>query len=426
MRIRQAVPTLVLLAAACTHNTPRAEMAPRLGPQGTIRALYDGGLLRRRVSAQFSLNEPGYVLVGHLGGDGLISVMYPRRAYPMWAEKGQIYRTAAIPADYDAAPDYYFMALTRQRSPGARSYSYDGRGNGFIFMITSRRPLRLERISDYGSWDDIEVVDYYRMLDPRMAIREYADMLADGAPYTISYAQSFTAYSYTNYADAAMDCAMFSMFTGPWTYGYGWMSGFGYRYGSIFDAGNYCGNSAYAYGYGYRYPYGYRPNGPVFNTPVPQPPVTPVAQSTPRPTFTPTIPTERRTPPRRGDAAGSVTTPSNRPTFTPTPTERRTAPRRGDVLSYRPTWAENPSFAPVPAERPVIRGIDRRPFTADSPQRDWPSRREHTGTTTTTTPTNSSPSSPAPAAAPAPSAPAPTMSPAHGGASEPSRRPPAQ
>lgn len=420
MRIQHAiVPAVMLLASACASTPPRTELAPKLGPRGSIRALYDGGLLRRRVSAQFSVEQSAYVLVGHLGGDGFIRVVYPSRAYNTWGDKGQFYRTAAFAADYDAAPGYYFMTTTNMRSPGARTYSYDGRGHGFIFMITSRRPLRVDRISDFGVWDDMEVEDYHRMLDPRRAIREYADLLANGEAYSIQYAQSFTAYSYTTYADAMMDCAMFSSWAGPWSSGYGWaynlMSvGVGPSWWmSPMRSGqySYCGNSAYSYAFGYPFARGWNPSRPVTSTTPTYPPPTtePIPQRSPRPTFTPTTPTERRTPARRE----GLTPPA----------------RRGDVLSHRPTWSENPTFAPAPTERRAsprrpndfpTRTVDRsstEPRRTNPGPRASPNNGSGSGSTGTSTPAASPSSKPAAT---------PTMSPGHGGEPPAPKRPPPQ
>jgi hypothetical protein len=190
MRYQRAVlPVVLLVASACVRTPPSTSLAPELGPTGSIRALYDGGLLHRRVSAHFTVDQGSYAMVAHLAGDGVIRVVYPQRAANAWVKPGEMYRTSAFSGDYDAAPSYYFMAVTHVRSQGARNWSYDGRGHGFVFMILSRRPFRLTELSDFGTWNEFEVVDYRMMNDPRFSIRKFADAVTGGTDYTIEYAQ---------------------------------------------------------------------------------------------------------------------------------------------------------------------------------------------------------------------------------------------
>lgn len=397
--LRAIVPALLLSASACVRTPATTELAPKLGPDGSIRALYDGGLLQRRVSAHFTVEQSSYALVGHLGGDGVIRIVYPERAQNAWVKPGQLYRTEAFSGDYDGAPSYYFMSVTRIRGAGARSYSYDGRGHSFVFLILSRRPFQLGQVSDFGLWNEFEVSDYRYMNDPRVAVRAFADAVTGGHDYTIRYAHSFTTYAYTSYADAMWDCSLLAYgFGGMWSDLNSWSY---YSPHSRQCAGYY----GYAFGffpgwYGYGYPF--TPPRPVFNAPVTPPPVTPVAQRTPRPTFIPTNPTERRGAERRAATA----------------------------TAYKPTWADNPSFAPAPTDRRA--SSPRRPTwagTSDRQTRDrWADNarrgRESSGTSSPSPSTSSGSGSSGTSSQPAP-APAPTMSPGRSGGSSSGRRPPA-
>ena len=123
-------------------------------------------------------------MVAHLGGDGRIEVLYPTDARETgYVPAGKWFRTPAFSAYYDAVPQLYSFAMTPYRSVGARLDSYDGRGNGFIFVIASRNPLRFDRVSQSGLWDDYEVSSYRSTYDARTSIRQFADEIAGSHDY---------------------------------------------------------------------------------------------------------------------------------------------------------------------------------------------------------------------------------------------------
>ena len=187
-------------------------IAPQLG---TLRTLANvdsyGGLLNRSINAHFQIEQNAYALVAHLGGDGRIRILFPESPDESGYVRGKrMYRTTSMPAYYDAIPSLFSYRLATFRGVGARHDSYDGRGHGYVFMITSRTPLRYRYLYDYAGWAEWELENYDRSHDPRYAIRSFADMLAGGAKYTLKFASNLTSFGYSSYADRAWDCSFLS------------------------------------------------------------------------------------------------------------------------------------------------------------------------------------------------------------------------
>ena len=211
---RVIVGAVLVTASGCaprSNDTAPRPLIPREGPSASVRVQYDGGLFHRQANAVFRVEQPAYVMVAHLGGDGVIRVLFPEDGRSMgYVPARRYFRTASFRGDYDANPSYWFLRPVMLRSTSARQYSYDGQGHGFVFMIASNRPLRFERVSELGFWDDLEVRAYQNTLDPRQSIRQFADYVAGGAKYTLDYATSSGSYALHSYAQAMADCAMLS------------------------------------------------------------------------------------------------------------------------------------------------------------------------------------------------------------------------
>lgn len=283
--------SLLLGLTACVQQsatTAPKPLKPENGPNGSIQVSFDGGLINRTANAWFRVDQSAYVIVAHLGGDGVIRVLYP--ATPR--QYGAVYtrktlQTGRFGAEYDGAPHLYTFTLSPFRGVGARMDSYDGRGHGYVFMIATRSPLYVNEIIDGTDWDEVDVLNYYGASDPRLAIRDYAEMLTSGLPYTLKFASSFTSQSFTNYAANAADCYALAAL------GFAHLAGFWGSWGapSLFlgpSSGLYSGYSAcgprhYASSY-YDEPRRYYvplPNPPAY------PPPAPVAPTLQRPGFRP-------------------------------------------------------------------------------------------------------------------------------------------
>lgn len=238
--------SLLLGAAACASaNTSgtRATLAPQNGPKARVSASYFGGLTSRTVRTTFRTDKNAHVLVGRLGGDGRVEILYPEspRASTL-VRGGRTYNARSFGTTTDGVPQLYAYASRAPRSFGARTDSYDGRGNGFIFIIATQYPMFTEVLDDHGFWSDsLEVEDYYSSFDPRYAIRDLADELTRGMPYSLDYADSFGTSAFTGYADRALDCsALYGLSYGFEPYGgfsrFGWMPAYGWLLGSGFDS----------------------------------------------------------------------------------------------------------------------------------------------------------------------------------------------
>ena len=266
--------SLLVLAAACARqpvSQAPQPLKPEDGPKASVWVDYTGGLLNRSLQASFRTEQFAYVMVGHLGGDGRIRVLFPESPDESGYVRGKkYYRTVSTPAYYDAIPSLFSYTASPYRGAGAMHDSYDGRGHGYVFIIASRTPLRYEVLYDYGDWAELEMDGYTRHHDPRYAIRSFANVLAGGAKYTLKFATSFMTTSFDTYATRAWDCAMLSslgMFGGSTLWSAWHTSLLGFR----FSPSSYCGQS--------RFPS--FASGPIFTTVI-QPPVDPVGEPAPR------------------------------------------------------------------------------------------------------------------------------------------------
>lgn len=300
-----ACSALLVAATGCASQSRSARLTPDNGPVVRVHATYSGGLTDRVLRASFSVDRPSYVLVGHLGGDGRISILYPENARVSNFVDGKVsYSVGPVYASYDGVPQLFSFANRAWRSAGARTDSYDGRGNGYIFVIASRYPMILYELHNYGQWNnDYEVDDYGWTSDPRVGVKYFAESVAGGAPFTLKYANSFGTNALTSYASMQNDCMILStlgfgtLFFEPsfgwWGGGYSafgwyfhdspayrsrdrWFNGFG-AFGGACNRGIYALGSLGYNRYYWAYPGDYRPL-----TPAPSPAPTPTA--TPAPT----------------------------------------------------------------------------------------------------------------------------------------------
>ncbi|MEX2152729.1 MAG: hypothetical protein WD825_05270 [Gemmatimonadaceae bacterium] len=215
---------LLFGAAACVPQTgieaPKP-LKPEDGPRGSIHTSYSGGIFLRSVNAVFRVQESAHVIVAHLSGDGVIRVVYPESPrQPTFVPAKKALQTGYFDGDYDAAPSLLTFTANPFRGLGASMDSYDGRGHGFVFMIATRTPMFLGQVADRNAWLDVEIEDYYWNHDPRFAIRDFAEMIADGEPFTLKFAHSFSSQSFTTYAASAWDCAMLSSYGLGHSYGF--------------------------------------------------------------------------------------------------------------------------------------------------------------------------------------------------------------
>ena len=356
-------PALILVAACATTGISRSEsLAPKDGPRARVHATYDGGLTNRMLRASFSVDQAAYVMVGHLSGRGQVEILYPENAMMQSRVRAKkTYRVRSVPALYDGVPQLFSFASRAYRNHGARMDSYDGRGNGFIFLIASQYPLDFDGLSSDGFWDTYEVEDYASSWDPRYAIRDLADRVTRGAPFTLDYADSFGTNAFTSYADMQMDCSILSGTMGLWgsrgavMTGMGWWGG-----GALMSSWYYLrqpmfftnGYSSLDFGCGRRYALGYgvRPwwsSGVYTRNPTAPTTWTPLVPGRPTAPIVPPGFGRRVLGIRNGSETGGAVS-LTRPRFGGGPTSTNTAsftppaPRRREVEPYRPS---RPTFS---------------------------------------------------------------------------------
>jgi hypothetical protein len=201
-----------LSACAPPSSAPRAPrpITPQDGPRGTVSVEVFGGAFARQIQPRFRLDRAGYVLVGHLGGDGQIRVLYPETPSKSgWVSGNKTIRLKPHAAVWDVSPNLYSFATAPYRSFSAQMDSYDGRGHGFVFLITSRSPIDYEALRGASGYDDLAVEDYEDNRDPRYAVRTFADELTTG-PYSLKFARNPHGGLYANATGCPSNWGLYS------------------------------------------------------------------------------------------------------------------------------------------------------------------------------------------------------------------------
>ncbi|HKW11603.1 MAG TPA: hypothetical protein VJO33_14555, partial [Gemmatimonadaceae bacterium] len=240
-------------------------VADEVGPRVNVTADFDVSSGTRRVDVDFHMYDDAYVIVGHLDGTGRLRIVFPRAPGDDGFVRGdKIYHVPSFFAGFNDEYAWRYSSYRYQaHSMASRRDSYDA-GLGYVFVIASWRPMRLDRISDGDRWESYEVRDVSYMADPREAVEELGSLIAgdNREAYTIQYAR----YSTTNYGTYAL--SDFDALNS------GCYNSFGFHSRlflpiSLFPFGDSYGcNSGYglgyAYGgYGYGYPVAYAPFTPI-------------------------------------------------------------------------------------------------------------------------------------------------------------------
>lgn len=264
---------------ACVSQTQGTSapqpLKPQDGPRATIHVDAWGGAFSRQIQTHFRLDRAGYVMVGHLGGDGQVRVLYPETPFASgWVAANKSITLRPATAMYDMAPHLYSFAMVPYRSLAARSDSYDGFGHGYVFIVTSRYPIQPGDFLGNRSFETLQIEDYDYETDPRLAVREIVDDIATG-PYSLKYARNDGFYRYALGTGCAAQWSLFGYdpYFGPWNMGYSLFSYPGLTlvnaimFSHQFGVGRWCGGSQYA-----GLPIYYRRYSTIYN---PIPPVGP-------------------------------------------------------------------------------------------------------------------------------------------------------
>jgi hypothetical protein len=263
-------------------------VADEVGPRVTVRADFDYAAGSRQVDATFHMYDDAYVVVGHLDGAGRLRIVFPSEPGDDGFVRGdKIYH---VPTFFAGFSDEYAWRYSTYRSIGhtlaSRRDSYDA-GLGYIFVIASWRPMRLDRITDGNRWQTYEVDNVSYMYDPREAVNELGSLLAgdNREAYSIEYAQYTTtnngSYAFSDFDAANSGCYGYRSSLGFGGLGHLFFSPFDFLSSSAFGFGPSSCQSAYgAYGYPYTYGYGY--GYPVAYSPPSAPPIRLGPITTPR------------------------------------------------------------------------------------------------------------------------------------------------
>lgn len=269
-------------------DSARAQMiADEVGPRVTITADFDYAGGSREVQARFHMYDDGYVVVGHLDAAGRLKIVFPSNPGDDGFVRGD--KIYYVPSFFAGFADEYSWRYSdyryRYHSIDSRHDSYDA-GLGYVFVIASWRPMRLDRIANGNRWQTYDVSDVSYMSDPREAIEELGSVIAgdNREAYTIQYAHYSTTnygtysladfdavnsgcYGYGSFGYGGFGLGARSLFFSP----FGFLSSFGYGYG---PAGCGRGYSYYSLAYGYPGYAGYPTGSPIFRGPPPiRPPV---------------------------------------------------------------------------------------------------------------------------------------------------------
>jgi hypothetical protein len=250
------------------NDSARAQaVADEVGPRVTITADFDYAGGSRQVQARFHMYDDAYVIVGHLDAAGRMKIVFPSQPGDDGFVRGD--KIYYVPTFFAGFADEYAWRYSEYRyrfhDAASRNDSYDA-GLGYVFVIASWRPMRLDRISDGSRWQTYDVSDISYMQDPREAIEELGSVIAgdNREAYTIQYAHytttNFGTYALSDFDAVNSGCygslgfvgfAPRSLFFSPFLFGFPYASsGCGSAYNGL----------GYPFGY---YAYGY----PAFGTP---------------------------------------------------------------------------------------------------------------------------------------------------------------
>ncbi|HVX38472.1 MAG TPA: hypothetical protein VHB25_02775, partial [Gemmatimonadaceae bacterium] len=168
-------------------------IADREGPRVSVRAEMESYSGTRRVRASFHVDDDAYVVVGHIGPDGVLRIVFPTDPRDDgFVQGGHLYQTAQFFGGYADEYQYRLRDVSLYRHSAAEHDSYDG-GLGYVFVIASWRPMHVDQFSEDGRWDTFELTDLEYLSDPRPAVHELASLLVGDQPeaYTVKFASYF-------------------------------------------------------------------------------------------------------------------------------------------------------------------------------------------------------------------------------------------
>src|SRR5262245_21503899 len=188
--------------AALRDSLLAQQIADQEGPRVSIHAELSSFASSRRVRTRFRLDADAYVVVGPLGPDGVVRIIFPNDPSDNgFVQGGKTYRMPEISAGYLDLYRWRSSNYSMFRSSSAQHDSYDA-GYGYVFVIAAWRPMRFDHFSESGGWNSFEIADEVDLRDPRPAIYELATLLTgeNREAYTVKFANYFSTVNSYNYA----------------------------------------------------------------------------------------------------------------------------------------------------------------------------------------------------------------------------------
>lgn len=159
------------------HETPKQIWSKFHGPDVRIRANVVSTHNSRMIEPVVSLGDSAYLLIGDIGDDGTLRIVYPARP----GEPNLIRKRGAFEGPrFQPRIILPFMPT---------AFSISRTAPGYTFAIASSSPLDLAQLADGDRWSMFDVYYENHMVDPRAAIADLAASISSNVgDISISYA----------------------------------------------------------------------------------------------------------------------------------------------------------------------------------------------------------------------------------------------
>jgi hypothetical protein len=163
------------------HETPKQIRSKFHGPDVMIRANVLATSNSRSIEPVVSLGDSAYIVVGDIGDDGTLRIVYPARpGDPHLAQtRGRFQAPRFSPR----------IILPFAETAYMRARMMTRTAPGITFVIASSLPLNLEKLAEGDRWSIFDVYYDNHDLDPRPAITDLAAAIStDVGQISIAYA----------------------------------------------------------------------------------------------------------------------------------------------------------------------------------------------------------------------------------------------
>jgi hypothetical protein len=159
------------------HMTPKQIWQQFHGPGVRIRAQVVATSNSRLIEPVVSLSDSAYLVIGDIGDDGTMRIVYPTQpGEANLIKKGRSFEGPRFQPR---------VILPFMRSP----LSVSRTAPGYAFVIASSLPLDLSKLAEGEHWSTFDVYYDNHMIDPRPAITDLAAAISsDVGQISISYA----------------------------------------------------------------------------------------------------------------------------------------------------------------------------------------------------------------------------------------------